>query len=522
MPTLSDILSASIDGRSHLLRLEEASDLEGTRARIGRGRRIRVAATTSVGVVALAGVTSAAITWGPRLMEPAAPEPGDTASVTTSIDEVRRDIFEPLSSRVQCGDPAPTPLTFSDGFSLDISDKATDDTWVTALSKYTGTVVDGVSPQVGYAVIVKDGIVQAVVVSQGSSFGVEVDEMGEVTRSVMGADSLAEGQTIDSSWSGVAIAAQVDPAGLEIGATCVNGFDFAEDEQATLPAGDYLVYVVQAIKKSPLDTALRALRGRGYEFAPEFGTWTPGSIDCDRSLYQVQQQWTDLAPVECEPLGVDGVTFDGKGNVTIDYIVDRGPQELDLMLVSSPVPLTLSDDVTIRSPFPSASTIIDPSPSTELECGATIDNSYSSSLSAEFAGDHSAGLDELRSAAGAGVLLDTGTTSEVQVGHVELPTEATAWLMASRGGQAVVVGSAPASMGDGDPLPIDRSVGKAPTMVRLGEPQWCEFPDTGVDGYLKTGDVTAMIIEGEFTGVSDTGATEVTPMVYLDWAHTEG
>ena len=36
MPTLSDILSDSIDGRSRLLRLEEASDLEGTRARIGR------------------------------------------------------------------------------------------------------------------------------------------------------------------------------------------------------------------------------------------------------------------------------------------------------------------------------------------------------------------------------------------------------------------------------------------------------------------------------------------------------
>lgn len=522
MPTLSELLTDSVDGRSRQLIVDRASDLPGTRARIRRRRRIRNLAAASASVVAVAGVASAAVTLGPRLVEPAAPKPGDTATVTTSVDDARRDIFEAFDSRIECGDPAPTPLTSSNGFSLNISERATNDTWVTALSKYSGTVVDGVSPQTGYAVLVKDDVVQAVVVSQGSSFAVSIDESGQGVRYVVGADPLVQGQSIDSSWSGEAIAVQVAPAGLGGSAICVNGFDFAEDDQAVLPAGDYQVYIVQAVHKSPLDTALRALYERGYEFAPESGTWTPGSIDCDRSTYQVQKGWTDMAPVECEPLGVDGVTFDGKGNVTIAYTVDRGPQELDLTLVSEPVALTLASDVTITSPFPSAASLIDDSGSTVLECGATIDSLYMSSLSAQFAGDTSAGLDAFLSDAGATVLLDTGTSSEVQVGHVELPAEATAWLVASRGGQNVVVASAPVSMGDGKPLPIDRSVGEAPTMVRLGEPQWCEFPDTGVDGYLKTGDVTAMVIEGDFSAVSDTGATEASPMLYLDWASTEG
>lgn len=523
MPTLSEILSDSIDGRSRLLRLEEASDLEGTRARIGRGRRIRVAATTSVGVVALAGVTSAAITWGPRLMEPAAPEPGDTATVTVARDELNTDILEALDWQLRCGDPAPTALTSSDGFSFGTVTEATTSEWVTALSTYRGEAIDGVDMRPGYAVLARDGVIQAVLVSQGVSVTSTFDSSGEGLTYSVGFDLAESPQTIDDGWIGPAIGVQIDTSGLSNAAICINGFDLPADGYAVLPAGDYELYVIQSIEKSPVENARRELRERGYTFASEHGTWTPGSLDCDESTEYAQKGWSDTIPVECEPFGVSGVAFDDEGTVTIEYTVNRGPQNLHLTLVSQPVALTLGTDVPVTSPWSGSSGTSSLDASTELACGAPLDTSFQyTELSAEFAGDRSAGLDAFFADAGAAALFDTGTTSAVQAGHLEPPADATAWLIASRAGKDVVVGVAHASVGDGEPLAIDRSKVKAAAMVRLGEPQWCEFPDTGVDGYLKTGDVTAMIIEGEFTGVSDTGATEVTPMVYLDWAHTEG
>lgn len=331
MPDLYDLLSDHIDREVRDLADARVTAGPGLRPAVRRRRRafaVRTGSATGIAVVALA---LGAVAWplGDDANEddPATGyAPPTLTTATIALDEP--SWYQHPMYSLACGDPVPETSDDTGGFSAelnpvgDIHIAETDGNFqlsepVGGRLSYEGPELPAAAIDPAMTVIAKDGRVVATVVPG------EVDPIWP-----------ARSEGLVGSFHAY--------RNLWWGAMCEG-----EEPGVGIGHGEYELYLVQRIHTSETDLALRELRDGGLSTAwTENAYLRPGSIDCQ------EQGWNDWQrPIGCFPSALPGgdVDFDA-GTVSVPYRAADYAGDLDVLLVSGPIPVVVDDDVSWGDP----------------------------------------------------------------------------------------------------------------------------------------------------------------------------
>lgn len=479
---LSQLLSEAIDDVAR--HVTTSTQLRDSRRHLEARGRVRALATVAA-VMAAVGVTSAAW-WGTALNrgddasptaratasgEPAHGSPSASASHDDSpawdgdVKTVELPLDFDLSrwargQETECGQPAPRPQPHDDDFSLSVTQGKGPEGTLTSEVTYSGQAQSAVTIEGAVAVLIIDGKVAA------RSYGAWNSGSESIDAGWVSPEQYLAPRSDSTLWCNVSSA-----------------------DQVLAPAGSYDVYVIQRIHRTSAELAIASLAGEGYTLSPRFGTWAPGSIDCEHLVPRVSDLMPSPQPIACDPQAVRGVTVDAtKGTVTLPYVAPVGEGDVDATLVSGPFTWTFEDDVTGEA-------YVVPSDSSAAEtptCGSPRVLFGSDGLPT--LAEPGSSID-MATTTGVGIQIDTGPYSPVQRGSVSVPASGDAWIISQDEQGEHFWGRATARLNPSGTFAIDRS--KAPPSSRLyldgletcgapGEPTWV----------LVTMPITAMAKDG--------------------------
>ena len=478
MPTLHDMLHDSITTRTSHLAHTQPSDLPDTTTRITRIRRTRTASAVAAFAVLLAGAASLPVT-GAELFAPAAPTPGDIAYVEVPLSRSADDpALDPLGA--MCGQAIET-VTESQGFTLEPTVTVETTGGVervraeNVVVSYSGPTYTDAWLTRAIVALTKDGVV---VGFSGFPSGFNIPSIGDGWEF----DARAVMDYTDSyPW-------RCNPEPITDTSDPITMWD----------AGEYQAYVVVTINRTAELLAFQELQQRGYVLGdPLFGSFQPGSVDCQQAIEWNQEDPSMAMPVQCEPFGVPGVTLDKvTGTATLPYTVPQGEGDLTVRLVSKPVALTYEQILFWTSVTRDQYTITVDQAS-EADAMRVVTSQRSGLIEAETSANN---LDLLRDPEGFGVTFDLRAVSS---GILELPETMEAWISGTDG---TIVGTAVARIQPQGPIIQDRTTGYGNFKVVLED---LDVDSEFLGGYLadperalSTGNI---ILVGRFGATLDGG-----------------
>jgi|GEM_PF-3741629 len=322
MPTLHDLLAASIDERALRYAIDDSGARPETLRHIRRVRRRNSIATGTTSAIAVTSGFFVAAHGDNSVVSPAGDPADATGEVVIDLTDLAPfpSLPGPAPDAV-CGVPiadiggAPEV----DGFAITTGwhqDGAIDpevlSMQIRSAVTYDGEPRPPAFVDTGYAVIVADGAVVALVEPSSSPHFARLDS--------------------GSEW--------VDYVTLRGGADntilACDGGDLA--------AGDYEVYVIAQAGITNETLARQLLAEQGVVLASESDEeWAPGSQACDR---EARYPTTGRRVLQCQPELAPNVTFDrAAGTATVTYAPELYAGALSVQLVSEPLTLRIAGDV---------------------------------------------------------------------------------------------------------------------------------------------------------------------------------
>jgi hypothetical protein len=461
MPTLHDLMSASIDARAAVLGAADASPADATRGLIARRRRRNAAIAGGTSALAIGGLVAAGVLQGSRERAPASVGPDTIAYV--KVDLSGSDAFQGFTDpevSTNCGASLPSPIVEDQGFtqSVAVDPAAPDGTLrVNTSLRYDGPDRASVLISPGIAVLTRDGVVINYYwgYNNGVPFG-----------AVASGDTWANGNVV----SGPVFEQR----------PCFSGVDYVEPNPSDVayPAGDYQVYVLSQALASTTLLARHALQDQGYDLAySRPGVWSPGSIDCQEALKSAGGG--AFTPVEClDPLP-PGVSIDAEsGTATLPYRSADYSGELNVTLVSQPITVTLDHNITYGDLGDVSAPTAQPTSDKPLTCGQNDGpRTLGGSITAEFVQPVSAA--NLLSGGVVPILVDDQTGDARQRGTLRLADGAIASVVlgdSSSGGWVAAQGSAALTP---SVVSIDRAKGYPDVSLKLDGMTECPAPTGG-------------------------------------------
>jgi hypothetical protein len=464
MPTLHDLMSASINARAAALgaaslTATDASPADATRGLIARRRRRNAAVAGGSSALALGGLVAAGLLQDSRDQAPASADPNAIEYVKVEMSGTGglQGFSDPVAS-VSCGATLPAPKTEDQEFtqSVAVDPTAPDGTLrVNASLHYDGLDRAPAYISAGYAVLTRDGVV--VNEYPNNTTG---DPFGAVTSGeTWNANRVVDGSVFEQQpcRSGV----YVEPSPNDV----------------AYPAGDYLVYVTsQALVSAPV-LAERELQDRGYYVAVSSqGAWNPGSVDCQQAVTSAGGGGT---PVQCLDSLPSGVSIDKKANTTtLPYHAANYSGELNVTLVSQPIAVTLDHDITYADLGYASAPTSQPTSNQPLTCGQ-VDGTqiFGSNLDTTFA--QPVTLASLVAGGEVPILVDARTRDERSRGTLRLADGAIASVVlgdSSSGAWVAAQGSAALAP---SVVTIDRAKGYPDVSLKLDGMTECPAPTEG-------------------------------------------
>lgn len=446
------------------------------RATRRRAGRLAGATIVALGVASLAATT--AISLGHEVA-PAVPPETILGTVTLPFDSTSAPVGNLAPLGLACGDPAPTPVTRSDGIEWDVADPPGDlytGAGITTTLRTTGGDTLPASVSLLGFVFVRGGEVA------GWTYNSEVP--------------LEDEYRYLDSLSPYHLRGTVDPWGKVCPGHGAN---------ETLAPGDYEWYPVVHVTASPETAAREWLKLQGYsvpsDTAEALSMLAPGSWDCGTFVAPVGTM-ADGSPVNytrlsalCAPPTLAGVILDREARtITLPYTAALYTRSLEVTLVGDPLSFTQPP---VNRDSSVATTGFDETPpepvadTSGLACGAHVD------AGANFAtGRTSVGAEAAAFRPGAGANFENGSTLDLWLLPPALPPTWTVsypdplrvWFFAEaptpanglikmRGPGYTVIGSATAVVNEGAPLALERVEGPTKTPVDLSAIQWCSASD---------------------------------------------
>ena len=460
MPTLHELMSASIDARAGTLRDADAPPGGATRGLIARRRRRNAVAAGGTSALAIGGLLAAGLTQRDRADDnaPASAEPNaiEYVDVDLSMSDVSQGFTDPVVS-TNCGASLPSPTVEDQGFtqSVAVDPAAPDGTLRVNVSLgYDGPDRASALINPGSAVLTRDGVV----------INYYPDNNHEAP---FGAVANGDTWTNRSVVSGPVFEQR----------PCFSGVDYVEPNPTDVayPAGDYQVYVVSQALASTTLLAEHALQDQGYFVAGSgSGAWIPGSVDC--------QQWATsagggLSPVQCEDPLPSGVSIDTEANTaTLPYHSADYSGELNVTLVSQPITVNLDHDITYADLGQSSEPASQPKPKPAslepLACGGEA-NQHWDGVEASFAQIPS--FADIVSGVDVPILVDAQTGRDTTKGTLHVGAHASAALIVA--GNWIAQTATPVVTPT--EVPINRAKGFPDVLVRLENVTACPEPTDG-------------------------------------------
>jgi len=472
MPTLHDLMSASIDGRAAALGAADASPGGATRGLIARRRRRNAVAAGGTSALAIGGLVVAGLAQDSRAdHDPASADPNAIEYVDIPLDSVSTNGTEPWSIDLQCGDEVPPSSASLEGFSQATAilgdptiDRNHASASLSAEFTYDGPDHSPVFIESGYAVLAKDGVVVA-------TFSADQTTDAPLTPLITGA-----------SWDHVV--ALTNPQPCPVDGAMKSG------DAVAIAAGDYEVYMISQAYVTEPEVALLNLAHSGYFLTPRgSGNWAPGSIDC-----QTQIEWSGISdypiPLECAPESASDAVIDADAGVArLSYRATDYTEDVSVTEVSPPVAFSITADITWdRAGYGWQSRESVNAKPAQLTCEATFD--YVETRTSLVGGVAARSLDDLLT--GTEVSVDFDTQGGISRGTVTAPSKASAWLVSfdPDGSGEIVVGQATVDLLPSGTILIDRWSGYPDASMRLTDVTWCGVTLPDVQSIVIMGDVT--------------------------------
>ncbi len=459
MPTLHDLMSASIDARAAALGAADASPTGATRGLIARRRRRNAAVAGGTSALAIGGLVAAGLAQGSRDRAPASADPNAIEYVKVDMSRTigEQGFTDPVTS-VSCGAILPAPVTQKKDFiqSVAVDPSAPDGTLrVNASLRYEGPDRAPAYINAGYAVLARDGVVlsQYPSMNTGDPFGAVTS--GETWK----ANHLVDGSPFQQL-------------------PCQSGTYAAPNpDDVAYPAGDYQVYVVSRVLVSTPALAEHELEDQGYYLAPSAsGVWNPGSVDCQQA---VTSAGGGIAPVQCLDSLPSGVSIDKKANTaTLPYHSANYSGELNVTLISQPIAVTLDHDITYADLGYVSSPTSQPTSDQPLTCGQ-VDGTqiFGGNIDAKFA--QPVTLASLLSGAEEPILIDSSTRDERSLGTLHLADGAIASVVLGDSGSGAWVAAQGSAALTPSVVTIDRAKGYPDVSLKLDGMTECPAPTEG-------------------------------------------
>lgn len=443
----------------------------GLRGRVRRRRRgvVATGAIASVVLASVAGVGVAQTLGGDALTDPIQttdPEPDPEIEIRYVDIPFGEDLVHApdLAGVVECGGPAPEPVSAGGGFDLEV--KAPDqielrDHW----ADQSGAGLSFLESQVTY-----------------------IGDMPNLPAHMTGAYLVA-------SVDGVVVShGQASPGQFRHFApdrTLADsiGQYWMEDCQdpslmTYLPEGDYDLQILHYVYADEAAAALYDLRLQGIQFWPNDGSgyWAPGSYDCEQ--WRADQHYSGSV-LQCDPHVLPGANVDFDAEVaTVPYRGYFFVEEFEQLLVSEPINVTIVE----QSRYPGAEAL-DQFPSVQTGEVPPCDGNFTmSDSSAVIAQPHPLELDDLTSGSielgiRPGRKVDGSPTLHETA--IELTSETTVWVLVQEtidvdGWPAWTfraIGSAPGVIENDGVISIDKFEGPGPVGITLGDMTWCDGQD---------------------------------------------
>lgn len=474
MPTLHELMSESIEGRTRTLKASEASPTGGTRGMIGRRRRRNAVALGGSSALAVSALVAAGVVQKARVDDaPASMDPTAIAYVDVPLDYESTDGADSGSIHFQCGEPLPESSASLDGFTQTITlsgsptiDKDIQPATFSSVFTYDGPDHAPVFIEAGYAVLVKDGIV-----------------VGEFSPGYYSSEIPLTPLTAGEPWRYV--------VGLDDVQPCTVAAEADTRAAAAFAAGDYEVYMISQAHVTEPAVALEFLASSGHELMSHMdGDWAPGSVDCQRQA-ALHAEIDFPLPLVCEPDAVPNATIDMDAGVArLPYAAANYSEDVSVTLVSEAIAFTITDDITWdQVGYGSESDVPKTVVPADIECGATFAwVEQSTSLTGSVA---ESSLEDFL--AGAEVSVNLDTRGGISRGTATVPSRGSAWLLyvdPNGDGLVRVVGSATAEMLPSGTITIDRLAGYPDASMRLSDVSWCGDAPEGVSSVVVMGGVT--------------------------------
>jgi|GEM_PF-2118923 len=491
MPTLHDLMSASIDARATTLGTADASHVDSTRGMISRQRLRNAAVAGGTSALALGGLLAAGLTQAsradnaPASTAPSSEDATAVAHVTTSVEEAATMRSRQVSGELWCDQQIPEPRASSGGFTQDITVRHSilssqagpsisthEGGAVIASLSYEGPDAKPAFVMPASMVIVKDGIV----------VGLATDASAASTLAPL---------TSGEEWTTKPVPSDV----FGFSTTSCHFPSYPQSTDVVWATGEYQVYVISEAYTSEADVAVSELADQGYRFALDSeGAWAPGSIDCQREGAP-SVDWP--TPVQCFDPPPAGVTIDSAtGEATLPYHLANYGGDLDVTLVSQPISVVLDQDILV-GPVSYSSGAVPP-----LACGEGNDD-LTGAFGRVVQFVEMPTLDDLVAGPAAALAVDIRSSDAGQQrGTIHLGEGTTAWVvMGDTLSDYWIAASAKPVITPQD-IPIDRLKGYPDVTLTLEN--YAECP-TATEGQwsLTTVDPstlsTTLVLQGDFT-----------------------
>jgi hypothetical protein len=329
MPTLHELFATSIDERALRYAVDDPGPRAETLGRIRRARRRNTVATGTTSAIAVTSGFFVAAQGDNGLASPAG-GPADAAGEVV-IDLANLSPFPTLSGigpDAVCGASIDDigGAASADGFAIDTSSLQESVlgaeggyTQVRTAVTYTGEPRQPAFVDTGYAVIVTDGTVVALVDPSPNPRFERLDSGSEWVEYV----------TLKG--------------GADTSIRSCNG--------ETLRPGEYEVYVIAQAQISEELLARQLLAEQGVVLAPGGKhEWAPGSEACEQ---EARFPTTGARVLQCQPELAPDVLIDwDRSTATVPYSPSLYSGDLSVLLVSTPLPLTITGATGISAPEP--------------------------------------------------------------------------------------------------------------------------------------------------------------------------
>jgi hypothetical protein len=472
MPTLHDLMSASIDGRAAALGAD-ASPADATRGLIARRRRRNAAVAGGTSALALGALVAAVVVQGSRAQAPASADPNGIEYVTVDMDwaTATQGFVDPVTY-VNCGDEVPAPVTKDQDFTQSVAvdpNTSGESLRVNASLRYEGTDRAPAFIDPGHAVLARDGVV----VNTYPNFN-NGDPFSAITSGhTWNANRVLNGSPFQQS-------------------PCQSGaYTPPSPGDVAYPAGDYQVYVVSQALVSTTTLAENELQDQGYYVADNTrGVWNPGSVDCQQA---VTSAGGGITPVQCVDPLPSGVSIDAKSNTaTLPYHSADFSGELNVTLVSQPIAVTLDHNITYGDLGYVSAPRAQPTSNQPLTCGQ-LDGPriLGGSITATFAQPVS--VANLLSGGEVPILVDDMTGGGRQRGTLRLADGALASVVLNYSSSGAWVAAQGTATLTPAVVTIDRAKGYPDVSLKLDGMTECPAPTEGPG--------TARILDSPTTGV---------------------